>query len=283
MIIGSERLAVEIAEPGTVYRGSRFDWTGTVVQVTLDGRHTFCGAEPPGGTGGVGLHNEFGLFAAIGYDEAAPGEQFPKLGIGLLTRPDDGPYQFARSYEIEPFAMGVSETPASAEFAVEPRECRGYAARLVKRLEADGNTLRISYGLENVGAKPLETQEYVHNFLSLSGQPVGPDYRLSVPTMGLDWLTPPLRADGGRITWAQTPGEAFYGRTSEFSAAGPCWELSCGGLTVRECTDRPWNTFALWGTATVVSPEAFVAVRVPPGGCMTWERTYTFVGGERGQ
>ena len=280
VILSSDRLAVEVAEPGAVYRGSRFDWTGTVTQVTLDGRHTFCGAEPPGGTGGVGLHNEFGLFAAIGYDEAAPGGRFPKLGVGLLTRPDDGPYQFARPHEIEPFPMSASATSDSAEFAVEPRECRGYAARLVKRLAADGNTLRIGYELENTGAKPLETHEYVHNFLSLDGRTVGPDYRLSVPTAGLGWLTPPLEAGEGLITWAGTPTEAFYGRTSGFSHATPCWELSCGGLIVRECTDRPWETFALWGTATVVSPEAFVAVRVPPGETFFWQRTYTFTCGD---
>jgi len=276
VIVSSDRLTLEIAEPGAVYRGSRFDWTGTVTQVTLDGRHTFCGAEPPSGTGGLGLHNEFGLLAAIGYDEAAAGEQFPKLGAGLLTRPDDGPYQFARPHEIEPFTVSVLQTERAAEFIVEPRECRGYAARLVKRLSADGNTLRIGYRLDNVGVKPLETSEYVHNFLCLGGQPVGPSYRLSVPTANLDWLMPPLRADGTQVTWTRTPGEAFYGRTSALAGAASCWELSCGGLTVRECTDRSWDSFALWGAATVVSPEAFVAVRVPPGGRMTWERVYTF-------
>ena len=277
--ISSDRLSVEIAEPGTVYRGSRFDWTGTVTQVTLDGQHTFCGAEPPGGTGGVGLHNEFGLLAAIGYDEAAPGEQFPKLGVGLLTRPDDGPYQFARPHEIEPFAVTMSRTERVAEFIVEPRECRGYAARLVKRLSIDGNTLRIGYRLDNVGIKPLETSEYVHNFLCLGGQPIGPAYRLSVPAANLDWLTAPLLADGTDITWAQTPSEAFYGRTTALAAFDSFWELSCGGLTVRERTDQPWDTFALWGTASVVSPEAFIPIRVLPGECMIWERVYTFTGG----
>jgi hypothetical protein len=274
--LSSERLAVEVAEPGAIYRGSRFDWTGTVTQVTLDGQHTFCGAEPPGGTGGVGLHNEFGLFVAIGYDEAAPGKPFPKLGVGLLTRPDDGPYQFARPHEIAPFPIIVSATGSAAEFTVEPRECRGYAARLVKRLAVERDTLRIGYALENVGTRPLETHEYVHNFLSLDGLPVGAGYRLAVPTASRDWLTPPLRADGGEITWAQTPQEAFYGRTSAFAAADSCWVLTGGGLRVRECTDRPWMAFALWGTDSVVSPEAFVAVRVPPGETSSWQRTYTF-------
>src|SRR5688572_25534831 len=83
----SDRLRVDIATPGSsTYAGSRFDWTGLITQVTLDGRHTFCGQEATDGTGtgGIGLCNEFGIFEPVGYDDARVGDQFPKLGIGLL-------------------------------------------------------------------------------------------------------------------------------------------------------------------------------------------------------
>ena len=40
--LANHRLQVEIAEPGEVYHGSRFDWTGFITQVTLDGEHTYC-------------------------------------------------------------------------------------------------------------------------------------------------------------------------------------------------------------------------------------------------
>lgn len=43
--ISRGRLDVEITEPGERYSGSRFDWTGFVAQITLDGKHTFCGSE----------------------------------------------------------------------------------------------------------------------------------------------------------------------------------------------------------------------------------------------
>ena len=69
MQIVSSRLAVEISEPGTLYRGARFDWTGFVTQVTLDQQHTFCAPEAlPGGrgTGGMGLCNEFGIRQPLG-------------------------------------------------------------------------------------------------------------------------------------------------------------------------------------------------------------------------
>jgi hypothetical protein len=89
IVIQSDRLKVEIAEPGGVYQGTRFDWTGFITQVTLDGKHTFCVPEsyqPGHGTGGIGLCNEFGNEKPIAYDDAQPGETFPKLGIGLLAQ-----------------------------------------------------------------------------------------------------------------------------------------------------------------------------------------------------
>src|SRR4030043_185045 len=88
--IHSDQLAVEIAQPGSLYSGPRFDWTGFITQVTLvspEGtRHTFCvpeSLEPGKGTGGWGLCNEFGNDKAIGYTDAQPGAAFPKLGICL--------------------------------------------------------------------------------------------------------------------------------------------------------------------------------------------------------
>jgi hypothetical protein len=83
----NNRLRVGIAEPGTVSRGSRFDRSGLITAVELDGAYRFCRPEDPDpsrGTGGIGLCGEFGIEEPIDWDEAAPGEHFPKLGVGLL-------------------------------------------------------------------------------------------------------------------------------------------------------------------------------------------------------
>jgi len=91
LTLKNDRLTVEIARPGSIYTGTRFDWTAFITQVTLDQTHTFCVPEsdqPGQGTGGVGLCNEFGIEQAIGYDAAHPGECFPKFGIGLLVKPE---------------------------------------------------------------------------------------------------------------------------------------------------------------------------------------------------
>jgi len=188
--IHSDQLDVEIASPGTVYHGTRFDWTGFITQVTLHSSesshpHTFCVPEslqPGHGTGGIGLCNEWGNDLAVGYADALPGDLFAKLGIGLLRRPDETAYNFFRPYEIaQQFPIEVETAADQAVFTVQPLDCRGYAVRLRKAITLRGNQVEIAYQLENVGRQPIVTNEYVHNFCGIDRHPMGPDYRLRLP------------------------------------------------------------------------------------------------------
>ncbi len=38
--------------------------------------------------------------SALGYNEAKPGEMFVKIGVGVLRKPDNSPYQFSKLYDI---------------------------------------------------------------------------------------------------------------------------------------------------------------------------------------
>ena len=38
IVLTGDRLKVEIARPGEFYNGTRFDWSGHITQVTLDGQ-----------------------------------------------------------------------------------------------------------------------------------------------------------------------------------------------------------------------------------------------------
>lgn len=102
-------LSVDIADIGEDYKGTRFDWTGFITQVTLEkGNHTFCVPESlkeGEGTGGSGLCNEFGISRAIGYDEAPIGGWFPKPGIGLLQKLDSQSYSFISEYPLTPLLL----------------------------------------------------------------------------------------------------------------------------------------------------------------------------------
>jgi hypothetical protein len=198
IILENDQLLVEIDQPGIWYRGSRFDWTGFVRQVSLKRRgcpvHTFCAPETLQGDpsrSGSGLCNEFGIDTAIGYASARPGEVFPKLGVGLLVREDDQPYNFSTQYEIaQLFAVDCCREDTFAIFTSMPLNCRGYSAKLQKTLRVRNNQLLIDYSLENTGSNPLVTEEYCHNFIAIDFDhgdhpegrfPIGPEYSLLFP------------------------------------------------------------------------------------------------------
>ena len=272
----NDRLQVELDLPGRYYRGSRFDWTGFITQVTLDGAHTFCVPEslqPGSGSGGNGFCNEFGIDLPVGYDEIGPAELFPKLGIGLLRKPDLKAYDFSRVYEIvQPFKNRIESGVDWAQITSEPAECRGYAVRLIKQFHLQNNWLEINYKLENTGKKPILTHEYAHNFVGIDHLPVGPDYQLRLPyPVVLD----PASTVGGELLEIHEYQISFKGslsglylRPQGFSqTTEPQWEVALHSRHVglREFDDFSPLRVAIWGTVHVISPEIFVSIAIKPG------------------
>ncbi|HEX8833628.1 MAG TPA: hypothetical protein VF719_05480 [Abditibacteriaceae bacterium] len=291
MNLNNNRLSVEIAEPGSIYNRTRFDWTGFITQVTLDGRHTFCSRESNRvgkGTGGIGMCNEFGIFGPIGFDDARPGESFVKPGVGLLVRPDEEEYEFVRAYDFTPFEITTSCNSDEANFVVQPLPCRGYALRLQKTVRLQKNELHIEYALENVGERRLQVQEYNHNFLAINNAPIGPDYEITTPvTLSGARIPAVLKVDKLQVSLRKTPGRSFYCRATkalpgradtEQNTMQPIWSLihRPSGLVVQEHGDYQLDMFALWGDSHVVSPEAFVNIDVLPGETQRWTRCYKF-------
>ena len=298
MKVASDRLSVDIAAPGEAYQGSRYDWTGFVTQVTLDGRHTFCGVESPVpgvGSGGLGLCNEFGIVTPLGYEGTPPGQPFPKLGVGLLTRLDSEAYQFFRPYPVQPCHFAVWQDDAAIKIVADPLPCVGLAARLEKTMRVDGNALVIGYQLANTGTKPLITEEYAHNYLCLDTAPIGPDYALTLPAEATIHLlvdqqrraeegTPPLLSAQGptlRLNYAPKDAlllDAAAGAPAETAPSGSWWQVTHreSGLGVRETTSFAWERFALYGTPHCLCPEAYLRLSLLPGQSQAWFRRYTF-------
>lgn len=291
-ILQNDRLTVEVAHFGSAYSGTRFDWSAFITQITLDGKRTFCMPEsliPGKGSGGIGLCNEFGIDAPIGYADAQPGECFPKLGVGLLRRPVDNEYRFGIPHEFgEHFPMSARFNGDGLHFIVQPLDCRGYAVILRKSLLVGSNRLSIAYEIQNVGRLPIRTNEYCHNFVGFDQQPIGPDYQLRFPyplaleQMGEDFMEhmkPMLNIRDNVIQPQPVQGSAFYCRPLGYALTDqPQWELEHlpSGITMREYDDFTPCRVAVWGTPHVISAEVFVQIDVAPGQTQKWTRIYEF-------
>jgi hypothetical protein len=290
--LSNELLEIEIAEVGA-YSGSRFDWTGFITQVQLkNGGHTFCVKEkevPFSSIEGTGICNEFGISEAIGHDESKVGELFPKLGIGLLTKQEDVSYACSKAYPIKPYHFEIDyNQPHSIEYIVHPEDCRGYAAKLTKKISLHGASLHIDYTLQNVGKQDIRTNEYTHNFIGINQLPMGPDYVLKfsfpieIELMEQNYTPDILRVNGNEVHWTGIPEQEFYCKLKGFpNNEEVYWELhhKKSGIGMRETSHFPISIIAIWGTTHVVSPEVFIDIHLKPGEVQTWRRVYDFFSG----
>lgn len=300
MELRTKHLAVTLRDPGEGLFSQRFDTCAVVRQVVLNGRHRFCQPEQrlPGRVtcGGEGLCGEFawdGLAA-----EAAPGQPFPKPGVGLLTqRPEGGPYDMWKDYTVMPFPTVWAAGEDQAIFTQELTPCLGVAGKLVKTLRARENTLTLTTTLTNAGTRPMDIWEYQHNFVAIDDLPVGPGYRLELPCDGKigeiataahclpqrDIPAPGvLAAQGQTILWQQPMAQREYHKVTEAPDLLPCpayaWRLSHAQspAAVSETVHFPPARLVLWGIEHCVCAEVYAHWQVAPGETQTFTRTWRF-------
>ena len=288
-ILRSPRLAATLMVPdeaASPYDGVRFESGGTVTQVTLDGRHTFIGSEGlTNRRGGIGLMGELGILAAIGYEDARPGDRFLKPGVGLLLRDDDPKYRFWIPYPVAlRLRWQVSVGPLAATFVQVCGPFRGTAYRYTKRVVLDPAlpVLRIESTLANIGDDPITTDHYCHNFLRFDDAPPGPDYVLSAdfPWKVKEGACPYAVAEREVRLKEAVAKDALYARFVNQDAAARSHTLTVRHAgNGRELVIRgnfPALYFAYYVDRFALSPEAFCSIRVAPGATFQWTRTYEF-------
>jgi hypothetical protein len=288
MILKNDILELEIQEPGALYKGSRFDWTGQITQIRYRGKHTLCTEETtdPGLLHmlGRGLYNEFGIDKPVGYDDCAIGDKFPKIGIGLLTRDNSEAYNFFKPYIIDPFIFNINIDKDHITYNCDASEYRGYAFHLKKTIALLENTFSISYEFENKGRHQIVTNEYIHNFLAINRRPIDHHYKLRFsfqvdPTKFGETVNPDniVQFEKDALTWKNQPKKQFFfsniycGQTENVS-----WMLEHNEdkIGITERVDFRILRMNLWGAGHVISPEIFYQLIVAPGEIKKWLRTY---------
>lgn len=268
------------------YRGTRFDWSGVVRDVRCRS-HRYVGEwqtrhDPLRHDGLTGPADEF---TQIGYEEALPGQEFLKIGVGTLRRSSEQPYDRFRLYEIvDPGIREVS--PARDRILFRHRllsDRYGYDYRKTLIL-TDKPGLRIEYTLKNLGPSPLTGEVYNHNFFTLDRMTTGPDTAIRFPFRPAgSWReaydSVALTDDGIAFSRPLNAGETvFMGDLGSRDPAGLAYAFSLrnrrtgAGIRVR---GSGWPAhFVFWACPTAACLEPYIPLRVYPGETGAWYIDY---------
>ena len=289
-----DRIKMSVAIPGEAgtYCGTRFSWAGIVSEVTWGEHHLFGPWQP--GPLALDLHDnvsgtagEFGMGTAdmpppLGFDEAKPGDCFVKIGVGILRRPDDRPYEFSRSYELTDTAPWQTEADQTRIDMRQQLEFNGFGYDYTHTIELLPDTpgFVTRHRLTNTGDKPIHQTHYSHNFLVLDRQSVGPDYEIYFPFTPAPAFEPDSDAvlKDNRLSFQnplQNPVFAMLDGFDNSTTDNQVTVRNCrSGLTVTITGDRPIIRYHFFAAPGAVCPEPFVPINATPGKTVTWEHRY---------
>jgi len=292
---------------GGFYRGTRFDWSGIVSSLEYKG-HNYYGQWYTRSDPRVhdfefqgdeivsspccaiqGPVEEFQTHhTALGFDEAAVGGTFIKIGVGVL-RKDSAGYDAFKQYElVDPGKWTVKTHADSVEFTHEltdPASGYGYLYRKTVRLVAGKPEMVLEHHLKNTGRRAIESSVYGHNFLMLDRQTIGPDFTVTVPFQ--IQAAPPPRKDVAEIRGNQfvyvralADRDVVYTQISGFTDNPHDNEVRIentgvgAGMFIRG--SRPLTHMALWSIRSVLAVEPFISMTIEPGGEFDWDVTYEY-------
>ena len=278
------------------YRGTRFDWSGVISQVEYKG-HTYFeewkdSHDPTIHDDIVGPVEEFRTDgSALGYKEAKPGETFVKIGIGLLEKPEEEHYSFAKTYKIiKTGPWTVNKDKDWIEFQQDFEDESGWGYQYIKRISLieDKPRFVISHSLKNTGSKTINTSQYNHNFFMIDKEPIGKNYVLKFPfnVKIMRDLENSISALGKTLMFNRNleDGESLFTELEGFSDSAVdhriVIENQKTGAGVKISGDRPLSQFFFWTMKRTVCPEPYINIELEPGERAEWNTSYLFYADE---
>jgi len=290
------------------YRGTRFDWSGVIHSLEYEGHQyygswftktdpkvidfIFQGSDIIAGpcSAITGPVEEFSSHEkGLGFDEAKAGGTFIKIGVGVLRRPDEQPYNPYRLYQIvDGGKWSIQTKKDSIEFTQELSDSiSGYAYRYTKvvRLIPGKPEMILEHRLENTGRRTIQTSLYDHNFLVLDKQPTGPDFVISLPFAihAQNVQRPDLALIQGReftyrkmLQGRDTVSAEFSGFRQTPADYKITIQNHKAGAGMKISGDRPLSQENLWSIRSVLAMEPFIAMSIQPGKTFTWKYDYTY-------
>lgn len=292
VMITNRLINAKILMPDTesgYYRSTRFDWSGVIESLSFDD-HTYFGQwfdkyDPLTHDAIMGPVEEFG---PLGYDEAATGGDFVKIGVGVLLKPEEEKYNRFNYYRLLDYGTWktrVKKSKVSFNHRVEHKDY-GYEYEKTVKLIRGKPVMEIVHSLKNNGQKTIETNVYNHNFFVIDKQITGPGLNA---VFTFDLKSDPQR-DGGlaEITgnWITFRREFVegdrvnLGSLTGFSDSIKDYDIRIEnhntGAGVRITGDKPISRLVFWASLKVLSPEPYIDIRIEPGQEFKWVIRYEF-------
>lgn len=262
--ISDKSLAISLHNPSDgFYKGTRFDRSGVFDSVLFNGLELagrwFTGYDPFRHDTVCGPAEEF---TQIGFDEAAPGECFLKIGVGLLKRPDDAPYDRFRLYDIAD--EGKWSVEASEDAVTFRHRVDGWYDYVKEIALTGAGSFEIRHSLGTLSS-PLSGEVYNHNFWTMGQLAVGPGRLIDFPFRpDGHWRSVydsvALTQSGVRFSRPLAEGESVYmGDIHELGREEMPYSMALceGPVKVEISGDVPVTHTVLWSNHRVACLEPY--------------------------
>ncbi len=300
LTIGNGVLDAVIHPPGAnaFYGGTRFDQSGVIGSLKYGEQEYygpwFAALDPAArdvalGPEGVLVSFNSGTmgpaeeYTPIGYDEAAPGGRFLQIGVGVLTRPDDKPFDRFHRYDIaDAGSWRIRNTGNSVTMEQTARQGDyAYVYEKIITLTPGQPRMTIAHRLRNKGTKPIVTSMYNHNFLTIN--PGNADMAVTLPFAAVAARpSPRLTLAGNMVRWPNALVERENAQVLLHDESKPPQPFDFTvrnektGAGFRVTSEAPASRVNLWSIRTVMALEPYTAVTVAPGAEQRWSYAYTF-------
>lgn len=271
------------------YRSTRFDWSGNMPVLEYNG-HSYFGQwfskySPEIHDVIMGPVEEL---IALDYAETKPGDNFVKIGVGVLNKPDDKPYTFSRLYTVvNAGKWSVKKKSDNIVFKHDLKDkVYSYKYEKTVSLTKGKPELVLHHILKNTGTKTIETSVYDHNFFVIDNQPIGPDFIIKFPFnlsgtgQGVGVLAE-LKENTIQFLRIVNDGETvFCGDIKGYGPDAKDYDIRIEnrktGAGVRITCDQPFQKLNYWNCATTLCPEPYIKIKAEPGKSVEWTIKYEF-------
>ena len=272
------------------YIGTRFDRTGVCESIKFDGIEYFGKwTNQSDKTFHDAISGAVEEFSQIGYDNAKVGEGFLKIGVGILQKDSDAPYNFRYTYPVlNSGEYDVEESENQVKF-LHKLTSENYSYEYEKIIRFDGTLgrMEILHTLKNTGFLPISTSVYNHNFLTFAGNINGTTKVKST----FDWngekiagFTNFAEINGNTIAIksAIPTGEFVLLKNIQTPNTIDSYDIFAESqvenklCAVRITSDKPNAKMNFWTSPTCVCPEPFTDINLPPNQTFAWNIYYDF-------